>query len=132
MAQELMKKKNKGRHKITSAGLFVNEGDLASENAIQVLKEDYKIRPRKHKARQVTKEILRGQDLILTMTSTHKEKILSSFPDLEDRVYTLKEYVYKGEGNPNIEDPYGGDLDLYKRSGQAISEALDRLLEIIS
>ena len=46
-----------------------------------------------------TAEILPGSwsDLILTLTQSHKQHVMQSFPAAADKTYTLKEYVEDDE-----------------------------------
>ena len=96
---------------VSSAGLFALEGEKASVEALEVLRNegiDLSI----HKARQVTKNMLFNSDLILTMTKNHKEMLLNYFPDLKEKIYTLKEYAYGVEDD--IMDPFGRGLPAYE------------------
>ena len=74
--------------RIESAGIYANDGDLASSGAVDVMK-DYDIDLLKHRAKTITEELLEKCDLVLTMTNAHK-MVLEQY--LGDRVYTLMEF----------------------------------------
>ncbi|MDF2616822.1 MAG: protein tyrosine phosphatase, partial [Sedimentibacter sp.] len=64
---------------VSSAGLSAFEGDKANQKSIDVLKNKG-IDISKHSARQLTGEIIKRSDLILTMTAAHKMSILNYAP----------------------------------------------------
>ena len=73
-------------------------------------------------------------DLILCSTNSHKISVLRAYPDLEDRVYTLKEYVrYNKEYHTKIDldDPWGYGEDVYRFCAAEINDCLDLLIEKI-
>lgn len=113
---------------VSSAGIFVLEGDMASAEALEVLKRE-EIDLSDHKARQVSKDILMKSDLILTMTQNHKEVLLNYFPDSKGKIYTLKEYAYGVEDD--IIDPFGRGLKAYEEALEDIKRALGELIDKI-
>ena len=103
--------------RIDSAGIFANEGQRASENAVKAAAElgaDLS----EHTAKQITGELINASDIILTMTEAHKQMLL---PLAKDKVYTLLEYAAL---DGDIHDPYGGDLDVYRECAGEIYNAL--------
>lgn len=103
--------------RIESAGIFAQEGQKASENAIKAL-EKYNIDLSSHRTQPVSEELINKCDIILTMTEAHKQILI---PIAKDKVYTLLEYI--GESG-DIQDPYGGDLDEYEETAQEIYDVL--------
>jgi len=127
MAQALLEKmaEEKGLDiRVTSAGIFALDGEEASHNAIEVLKAEG-IDLSNHRARLLHRDLVEEADLILTMSKSHKDAILSKYHFLEGKVFTLKEYAYGKE--EDIADPFGGDLESYKRTKEEIKEALRQL-----
>lgn len=101
-----------------SAGLFAENGACASENAITAAAElgaDIK----NHAAKQLTAQMIDGADLVLTMTKAHK----MSLPGIE-KVKTLAELV--GE-DADVCDPYGGDVDEYRRCAAQIKKLIEMI-----
>ena len=98
---------------IESAGIFAEDGQGASENAIKALMK-YSIDLSGHRTQPVTEDLIKQCDLILTMTEGHKQ-ILE--PLAKGKVYTLLEYA---GSSGDISDPYGGDLEEYEEVAQEI------------
>jgi protein-tyrosine-phosphatase len=109
---------------VRSAGVAAYNGQPASTHAQQVLKE--RGISHQHQARRLDEELIGWADLILTMTKSHKEMILHYFPATADKVYTLREYVGV-EGMVDIADPFGGEVEEYRRCAEEIEESLERL-----
>lgn len=119
---------------VSSAGISAIEGDKASKNAVCVLNE-IGIDISSHRSKQVTQKMLDEVDIVLTMTRQHKDILLRSFKDLEDKIYTLKEFSKDSVSNDelmDILDPYGGNYDIYKASSKEIKTAILKALEIIN
>ncbi|GAV24180.1 protein-tyrosine-phosphatase [Carboxydothermus islandicus] len=111
-------------HEALSVGLFAFDGDPASENAVIAMREEgIDLSP--HKATRIFAEITQQADLILTMGKGHKEALLQLYPDLENKVYTLKEYVGE-EGD--VADPFGGDIEVYRQTAQELKELIQKLI----
>lgn len=95
--------------KVISRGQVVLFGEPINPKAEVVLKKhDLEINNRISKG-------LKGSEidentLILTMTNSHKRKIMDTYPNAKN-VYTIKEYA--GE-NGDVMDPYGGSLVDYE------------------
>lgn len=110
--------------RIESAGLFAGVGDQASQNAVTAMK-DYGIDLSNHRAKNVTAELLKECDLVLTMTASHKMALAEY---VGDKVYTLCEFARVGG---DIPDPYGGDEKTYKKCADKIYEVLLKVAEKI-
>jgi len=76
---------------VKSAGVAAIEGYPASKHAREVLKE-YGAET-DHLTSKVNKELMKWANLVLTMTTGHKELVLSQFPEEAHKVFTLKEYT---------------------------------------
>jgi protein-tyrosine-phosphatase len=118
-----------GDIKVMSAGTYANTGDTATYQALEVM-EEKGLSLKEHRAGLLTKALLEEADLILTMTIHHKGAILQMAPEMEDKVFTLKEYVNNGNDmrDINISDPFGQSIEVYRNSAQEILENLKKLL----
>ena len=96
-----------------SCGLMAGGAPL-SENARLAL-EEIGIFDFHHISRQISEELLFSADLIIGMTGEHAARLMMAFP-----AYATKITVMPLE----IEDPYGGDLEIYKICLSQICEAL--------
>lgn len=97
MAQALAEKLAKdwdlaAQFKILSAGTAAYPGAPASPQAVEVLREEG-IDLQNHRASQVKPEQVKEADLILTMTSGHKEQLVRMVPEAKDKIFTLKEFA---------------------------------------
>ncbi len=107
---------------IDSAGIFAPIGESAAQNAIAAMKKR-NIDLSLHRTKPLTEELIDMADIILTMTQAHKMLISNM---AEDKVFTLMEYA--GDDG-DIPDPYGGDIEEYEETAEAISDALVDIAE---
>lgn len=107
---------------VDSAGVFALIGECAADNAIEAMKK-YDIDLSLHRTKPLTEELIDMADVILVMTDAHKMLIENM---AKDKVYTLLEYA-NGEGD--ISDPYGGDLEEYEETAEEIYDALVDIAE---
>jgi len=130
MAEALFRAKANGQEwEVRSAGVAAFDGQSASAHAIEVLRE--RGIDTEHKSSSLSEELVDWADLILTMTESHKRAVLSIFPAAQSKVHTLREFVGV-EGITDIADPFGGDLEVYRRCAQEIEESLDMLIDRLS
>ncbi|CQR46155.1 Low molecular weight protein-tyrosine-phosphatase YwlE [Paraliobacillus sp. PM-2] len=89
MAEALLRKKSSVN--VKSAGMFANEGSPVSEGTQTALSSVGVTH--QHQSQPITADLLDWADLILTMTMSHKETLLTTYSQVYDKTYTLKEYV---------------------------------------
>ena len=111
---------------VSSAGTSAFPGMPASHNAAEALKE-LGIDLSKHFSSIIDNDIIDRADLILTMTASHKMRLLQLRPDAASRTYTLSEYC-EAAGNADIYDPFGGDIDIYINCRDEISKYIEILV----
>lgn len=109
-----------------SAG-FLEGGEPISENSKQVLALN-DIDDSGHVSTLLGDELFRKSWLILTMTEEHKKKILQLNPAAISKTHTLSEFA--GFGN-DIADPYGKELENYKKTFIEINKKLKIIFERI-
>lgn len=110
-----------------SAGIYAFDGNPASPESIKILQDEWGIDICSHLSRSLDRNELNEAFLILTMTQNHKEAILSLFPKVRPKTYTLMEFVI---GNStDITDPYGKSLQAYNLCAQEIKQAVDLLVK---
>ena len=108
--------------RIESAGIFANDGEPASNEAIIAMKK-YDIDLLGHHAQSINTELIEKSDLILTMTAAHKMVLESA---AKDKVYTLSEFAGQ---DCDIEDPYGGDVAEYEECAEKLYNLLEKVAE---
>ncbi|MFC2948917.1 low molecular weight protein arginine phosphatase [Virgibacillus sediminis] len=90
MAEALLKRKVP-EAEVQSAGIFAGKNQRANANAIRALKE--KGVEADHLSQPVVPTLLQWADIVLTMTTQHKQSLIMEYPSFQDKYYTLKEYV---------------------------------------
>ncbi|MFW5986022.1 MAG: ribose 5-phosphate isomerase B [Halanaerobiales bacterium] len=111
---------------VSSAGIAAFPGQTASREAISVLRETG-IDLTNHSSRQLTYDIIMKADLILTMTTRHKELINHQFSDENIRIYTLKEFAGE-EDNLDIIDPFAQSEKKYRETREEIGMYIKKIL----
>lgn len=119
--------KEKGKdYKATSAGILAYEGLPATDEAVEVLKEEYDIDISHHKSRSIKREYLEDADLVFTMTMMQRKTLVSKYPEFADKIFTLNEFA-GNEGD--IDDPFGYGKDVYKKTAEELYTSISRIIE---
>ena len=115
---------------IESAGTSAYTGDRATDFAIEVMKK-YNTDLKNHRATYLEESDVEQADLVVCMTAAHKRRVLAKYPNLDGKVYTLKEYAGEKE-YMDVDDPWGFSIDVYTSCAKEIVEFVDKLIEKIS
>ena len=132
MAEVLLRKKIserqiEGEWQVGSAGTWGEDGLPASSNGITVMRERG-LDTSSHLSLSINEKLLEEADLVLAMTAGHVESLKIDFPEYSSRIFRLAEMA----GAPyDIEDPYGGSLEDYRRTADELAMLLERGLERI-
>jgi protein-tyrosine-phosphatase len=135
MADYLLKDLMRDRKdvEVLSAGTSVLFRQPASAETISVLKERG-IDASRHLSRPVGSLMLKKSDLIFVMTRAHRMQVLDIAPEVEKRVYLLREFsrVPKGqEMDLDIPDPIGKPHESYAECLLTIQEAITKIVQLI-
>ena len=135
MAEYLLKKLLGPRPdvQVISAGTGVYISMGASAETIEVLRREG-IDASLHQSQPVAKTMLRKADLILVMTQMHRHQILDKVPEIENRVYLLKEFtnVPRRVGSDlDVPDPIGRSQQAYEECLWMVKEAIGKIVELI-
>jgi protein-tyrosine phosphatase len=103
--------------RVLSAGVAASIGGGASPQAIEVM-GGKGLDLTGHSSRPLDDAVMNVADLVLTMTQGHRAAILAAWPDMHDRVHTLR------RDGGDISDPVGMPVEVY----QACAEQIDREL----
>ncbi|MCP8617425.1 low molecular weight protein arginine phosphatase [Salirhabdus salicampi] len=90
MAEALLKEKSDSIQ-VKSAGIFAAKQMPAAPDALKAL-HSHGI-SFQHYSQPVTRELLEWADVILTMTTQHKQSLLQQYSQFSEKIFTLKEYV---------------------------------------
>ena len=103
-----------------SAGIYAVPGDAVTPNAVTAAAE-YGADIAAHRAQPVTPQLLADCGAVYCMTPSHLAALSALYPQ-----YAAKYRLLEPGGIP---DPYGGDLELYRRTAAVIRGAVQRLIE---
>ncbi len=123
MAQGIFRKMIQDRHldvQCESAGLSAAEGMPASENAVAAMLERG-IDISDHRSGSVYSLDLSSYDIIVPMTQSHAVYLARLGASAE------KLYLFKN----GVSDPYGGSLQVYRRTADELEESLSTLADYI-
>src|SRR5690349_24732623 len=115
---------------VSSAGTGAWDGAPASEGAYLVgLERGLDLSG--HRARLLSRELVEGADLVLTMARHHRARVEELGG--EGRVFVLGEYAGRDGEEAEVSDPFGGDLEVYRETvaelEALIATAAERLVK---
>lgn len=120
---KLVKEAGVSATKAESAGIYAKDGSKMSDNAKLALKE-LGITTR-FKSQAITNEIVRNADLIVAMTARHKVSTVTDYNCL-DKTITFAEI-----GAEDVSDPYGGNIDDYRKCASVIFANCVKLIRML-
>ena len=136
MAHWLLKQKLKDEKiegiEVYSCGIYAQDGDIPTYEAKRVMQDEYGIDISGHRATNIKNSKIKEMDLILCATSSHKMAVIDMYPELKEKVYTMKEYVNynrKYHDKIDIKDPWGYDIETYRSCVAEIEECVNGILE---
>ena len=113
--------------RVESAGVAALEGAEMDPKARAVL-EEMGVYPGYHRARQVTRGLLDGADLVLTMSRRQSEQLLENVGTTSGKIQTLLDYSNaSGGGRGGIVDPHGRSLQAYRATSRELFGYIDSL-----
>lgn len=118
---------------VISAGTGVFIQSTASAETIAVLREE-SLDARRHLAQPVNSILLKRADIIFVMTRGHRQLVLERTPEVEKKVYLLKEFANipaSFYGDLDIPDPIGRSREDYRDCLVIIKEAVAKIVELL-
>jgi protein-tyrosine phosphatase len=110
--------------RVLSAGVAAGVGSGASPQAIEVMgKRGLDLTG--HSSRPLDDAVMNVADLVLTMTQGHRRAILAAWPDMQDRVHTLR------RDGGDISDPVGMPVEVYESCADQIDRELAAWLDAL-
>lgn len=103
---------------------------MATYNAEETMQE-YNVDMKAHKATNIKNSKIEEMDLILCATRAHKNTVQQMYPNIKNKVYTMKEYVNLEAKDLDIRDPWGYDIETYRFCASEIDDCLNKLIEKI-
>lgn len=124
-----------------SAGLYAQDGRYPDAFACEAYSEIIGGTIAHHQSKRAEVASYDCNDLILTISDSQAFEILQSYPELEGRVFSLSSYmaskglVMKSEdgsvASVTINDPSGGDIEVYKHTVSALKAWIEILFPYI-
>ena len=135
MAEYLLRDKLKDRRdiEVVSAGtsVFVRSG--ASSGALKVLKIRG-LEAHHHRSQPINKILLYKADMILVMSTRHRQAVLQSAPEAENKTHMLKEFIAGPAASLqdlDIMDPMGREDAAYEECARIINMSLDQVVKTL-
>lgn len=102
---------------VLSAGTSASPGGRAADEAIAAMKERG-LDISAHESRPVDERLATFADVIVTMTRSHRDAVVSCYPQAASRTFVLS------RGRGDVADPIGGPQELYRRCADQIDAYL--------
>lgn len=113
--------------RVSSAGTHALHGNQAAPHAMTTMAQ-LGIDIGNHRARQVNRELLRRVDLALAMEKSHLSAMRGMLLFGKSNLKMLTAFA-PGEDQPDVDDPYGGPLEMYQESLIAIRPAVAGVID---
>lgn len=111
-----------------SSGL-IEGGHMISLSSMQLLMQRGIEEAPLHMSKQITPQMVAGSWLVLTMEERQRDFLRGANPNSAHKIMTLNEIAgYEGD----IVDPYGSDLESYRKTFDIIEDRLTILMEKIT
>lgn len=107
---------------VLSAGIAAAAGGRPSPGAVTAMQEKG-LDLSEHFSQPVTARLMQHADLILTMTRSQREAVISHYPEAASRTHVLS------TDERDVSDPVGGSVDVYRECAEQIDGNLLNRLE---
>jgi protein-tyrosine phosphatase len=104
---------------VMSAGISAMMGARPSPEAVSVMAQAG-LQLADHESQPLTNQLVRHADIIWTMTRSHRQAIVSQWPEASPRTSVL------GPDATDIVDPIGGPIEYYEKCAGEIKRALEK------
>lgn len=114
---------------VRSAGTLGLVGNPATNFAVMAAKEKG-VDISQHRSQGLNPYLVKESDIIFVMAPEHKAFIEKEYPEVRENVFLLRSFGRNlAEKNPDsIEDPIGGNLEVYQKCCEIIDSELDRIM----
>jgi protein-tyrosine phosphatase len=102
---------------IESAGVSAAAGGCAAPEAVETMRQRG-LDISRHETQPLTDKLVRYADVMLTLTSSHRQHIIRRWPEAASRTLTLR------VDERDIEDPIGGPPEVYQQCALQIEDSL--------
>ncbi|HEY8174334.1 MAG TPA: low molecular weight protein arginine phosphatase [Gemmatimonadaceae bacterium] len=129
IARKLIIERGLSDVEIVSAGTSAWDGAPASDGALLVGMERA-LDLSTHRAQTLTRDLVRDADLILAMGPHHLERIEALGG--AGRSFLITDFASHGASSRPVNDPIGGELDLYRATADELEQEVRRVFDRIT
>jgi protein-tyrosine-phosphatase len=115
--------------RVVSAGIAARRGDPASDNAVIAMKK-VGIDLRDHSSQPLTQRLLDDALIVLCMTESHRAMIELQFDPVPEHLYLFRQFM-PHPVDPEVDDPYGGPLNVYEACRDNLVEAVPSIVSFL-
>jgi protein-tyrosine phosphatase len=115
--------------RVSSAGVAASYGIPASKYAIEALTE-VGVDLRSHRSQPVIPQMVATASLFIVMTNKHLAYLRDTYPAIEEKAHTLLSLNPEAR-EPDLLDPIGLSLDVYRHVRDEIQNALPGVLQLV-
>lgn len=131
MAEAIFKdlaEKNNISADVFSCGIFAVDEEKATNMAIKAM-ENIGIDLNNHLATNINNSDINNMDVILCATKEHKRLVKEMYPNLKEKIFTIKEYAYGLDIEyKDIKDPWGYSLETYVKVEKELEECIKKII----
>lgn len=129
IARKIAVERGLGDVEIVSAGTSAWDGAPASDGALLVGMERG-LDLSQHRAQTLTRDLVREAALVLAMGPHHLERIEALGGS--GKSWLLTDFASRGEVTRPINDPIGGELDVYRSTADELEQEMRRVFDRIT
>lgn len=129
LARKLIVERGLSDVELHSAGTSAWDGAPASDGALLVGMER-SLDLGQHRAQMLTRELVRDADLVLAMGPHHLERIEALGG--AGKSYLLTDFASHGLSARPVNDPIGGELELYRATADELEQEVRRVFDRIT
>jgi protein-tyrosine-phosphatase len=129
LARKVIVERGLSEVEVQSAGTSAWDGAPASDGALLVGMERG-LDLSSHRAQTLTRELVRDADLVLAMGPHHLERIEALGGS--GKSYLITDFASRGASARPVNDPIGGELELYRATADELQEEVRRVFDRIT
>jgi protein-tyrosine phosphatase len=114
-----------GLQMISDSSGLLEGGHMISMSSMQLLMEAGITKAQEHVSKQITPQMIAASWLVLTMEERHRDFLREANPNMANKILTLNEITGYDK---DIDDPYGSELENYRKTYAIIEDRLKILL----
>ena len=114
-----------------SAGIGAADGQPPSDHSVEVMAEEG-IDISRQRSQSLTPQLANQATHIFGMTTSHQAAIQAFFPEIQEKVFVLRELIVDDEFDLDVPDPIGMGRDDYERTRNLIKEAMPSVFRLVT